>query len=325
MRVSGHPGTSESRNDQSVSSASAASGPVARVCPVSRPANGSVSRKGRANSRSNSRASRSASRKATSPESATLSAVSRPATVLPWYARRSGSSPTSSTRSPWERSRTSPETTPAPGTPAKRRSMNRKSSSVAESAQPQIEQQRAMRPAERAARVAQGRMWQPHARELHIHGITDHPQPSRRVLDSYRRVRALHGQPGDVDADAPLPRGGHLQGGEPGIEVLEATHAQPPVGVVARDLEARVARLGALRLQSQDHRPVRDADVPEQDEGGRPVRTLVGTPEAQQLFDVEPAVRVLHDVDDRPAQVELEEHHPAGREVERVVAHIDFW
>src|SRR2546422_4141742 len=43
-----------------------------RVCPVSRPANGSVSRKGRANSRSNSRASRSASRKATSPESATL-------------------------------------------------------------------------------------------------------------------------------------------------------------------------------------------------------------------------------------------------------------
>src|SRR5438034_1937483 len=83
---------------------------------------------------------------------------------------------------------------------------------------------------------------------MHIHGITDHPQPSRRVLDSYRRVRALHGQPGDVDADAPLPRGGHLQGGEPGIEVLEATHAQPPVGVVARDLEAR----------DRERRPQRD-------------------------------------------------------------------
>ena len=192
-------------------------------------------------------------------------------------------------------------------------------------AQPQIEQQRAMRPAERAAGVAQGRVRQPHACELHIHRVTDHPQPSRRVLDSHRGVRALHGQPGDVDADAPLTRGGHLQGGEPRVEVLEATDAQPPVGVVARELEARVARLGPLRLQSQGHRPVRDADVPEQDEGGRPVRALVGTPEAQQLFDVEPAIRVLHDVDHRLTQVEFEEHDPAGREVERVVAHIDFW
>jgi len=134
MRVSGHPETSESRNDQSVSSARAASGPVARVCPLSRPANGSVSRKGRANSRSNSRASRSASRSTTSPESAALNAVRRPATVPPPYARRSGSSPTSSSRSPCERTRTSPETTPAPGVPAKRRSMNWKSWSVAESA-----------------------------------------------------------------------------------------------------------------------------------------------------------------------------------------------
>src|SRR5207245_2347995 len=259
MRVSGHPGTSESRNDQSVSSARAASGPVARVCPVSRPANGGLWRTARANSRSNSRASRSASRRATSPESATLSAVSRPATVPPWYVRRSGSSPTSSTRSPWERSRTSPDTTPAPGTPAKRRSMNRKSSSLAESAR---------------------------SRRSNSSG----PCGQRSVPRASRRA-----------------------------ECGSRTRAS------CTSLESRVARLGALRLQSHDHRPVRDADVPEQDEGGRPVRALVWTPEAQQLFDVEPAVRVLHDVDHRLTQVEFEEHDPAGREVERVVAHIDFW
>ena len=133
-RVSGHPGTSESWNDQSVSSASAVSGPVATVRPLSRPAKGSVSRNGRANSRSKSRASRSASRSTTNPESATLKAVTRPATVPPAYARRRESTPTSSTRLPCERTRTSPESTPVAGAPVKRRSMNGKSPSVAESA-----------------------------------------------------------------------------------------------------------------------------------------------------------------------------------------------
>ena len=133
-RVSGHPGTSESRNDQSVSSVSAVSGPVATVRPLSRPAKGSASRNGRANSRSKSRASSSASRSATSPESATLKAVSRPATPPPAYARRRESIPTSSTRLPCERTRTSPANTPVAGGPAKRRSMNGKSPSVAESA-----------------------------------------------------------------------------------------------------------------------------------------------------------------------------------------------
>src|SRR5213592_4747044 len=138
------------------------------------------------------------------------------------------------------------------------------------------------------------------------------------------RLQAKRPEPGDSSLEfASDDPNGRLRVRR--VEVLEATDAQPPVGVVARELEARVARLGPLRLQSQGHRPVRDADVPEQDEGGRPVRALVGTPEAQQLFDVEPAIRVLHDVDHRLTQVEFEEHDPAGREVERVVAHIDFW
>ena len=72
-----------------------------------------------------------------------------------------------------------------------------------------------------------------------------------------------------------------MQGGEAGVEVLEAADAEPSVGGVVRDLDARVARGGVLRLQSQDDRPVGDPDVAEQDEGGRPVRTLIGTPKSQ--------------------------------------------
>src|SRR2546430_12721163 len=96
-------------------------------------------------------------------------------------------------------------------------------------------------------------------------------RPPRSTLFPYTTLfrSALHGQPGDIDADAPVARGGHLQGREPSVQVLEAADAEPSVGVVVRDLEARIARLGPLRLPPQRQRPVRDPDVPEQDEPWR--------------------------------------------------------
>ena len=127
----GQPGTRESRNTQSVSRCSAPIAPSARVRPLRRPARGSLSRKGRANSRSKARASRSAARRATSPESAALSAVSRPVMVPPPEESVSGSSRISSKRPPWERSATPPCSTAPSG---KRESTNRKSERVAESA-----------------------------------------------------------------------------------------------------------------------------------------------------------------------------------------------
>src|SRR2546422_4127535 len=42
----------------------------------------------------------------------------------------------------------------------------------------------------------------------------------------------------------------------------------------------------------------------------------------RSLLDVQPPARVLHDVDHRLSQLELEQHHPPSREVERIVAHV---
>ena len=161
-----------------------------------------------------------------------------------------------------------------------------------------------------------------HAREPHLHRVADHPEPAGDVDEPHRRVGALEREPRDVDADAALARRGDLQGREVRVQMLEAPHPQPPVRAAADDLERRIAGLGVARLQSQRHAAVRDAHVPEQDERRRPVLARVRPAQTQQLLDVQPPARVLHDVDHGPAQVELEQHRPPCREIERVVAHV---
>ena len=83
MRDTGQPATSESRNVQSTASASAPRVPSAVVWPLNRPKNGKAATSPRGTSRSKSVATRSAPRTATSPESAAVTAVSRPVSVPP--------------------------------------------------------------------------------------------------------------------------------------------------------------------------------------------------------------------------------------------------
>src|SRR5213082_1148359 len=266
-RVSGHAGTSESPNDQSVSRARAVSGPVATVRPLSRPAKGSVSRNGRTNSRSKSRASRSASRSATSPESATLRAGTRPSTAPPAYASRRESTPTSShpaavrayphvSREHTRRGR-SPEAAIDEGEIAERRRVG---------TQPEIEQHRTARPADGAADVAQRGRGQLRAGQLHLHRVADHAQPARDVDEPHLRVGALEGEPGHVDANPALAWRRDLQRGQVGVQMLEAPYPQPAVRAAGGDLQRRITGFGVARLQSQRHTAVGDPDVPQQDE-----------------------------------------------------------
>ena len=103
--------------------------------------------------------------------------------------------------------------------------------------------------------------------------------------------------------------------------MFEAPHAAPALALEGVDLGAGRRWLAGL-LQSQRDGALLDAHVAEQDQGCGPVRTGAGAPEPQELFNVETAPGVLDDVDRRLAQLELEEEHAAGREVERIVARV---
>src|SRR3989449_4518484 len=120
-----------------------------------------------------------------------------------------------------------------------------------------------------------------------------------------------------------------LERGEAGVDVLEAPNPQATVDAPALDLERGVARGGPGGLEPQRDGAVVDAHIAEQDQRGGAMGAgggaagVRGPPaQPQQLLDVQPPARVLHDVDHRLPQLELEQHHPPGCEVERIVAHV---
>ena len=188
--------------------------------------------------------------------------------------------------------------------------------------QSQIEQQGAMGPADGATGVPQRGPRQPHARESDLHRVADHPQPTRDVDQPHPRVGALEREARHVDPDAALARRGHLQGREVRVEMFEPAHPHPSVRAAAGDLQRRIAGLGVARLEPQRDAAVADVDVAQQDERRWPMLARVRSTQPQELLDVQPPARVLYDVDHRAAQVELEQHHPPRREIERVVAHV---
>ena len=186
-----------------------------------------------------------------------------------------------------------------------------------------------MRPGDDAARIPQRRRREPGPGHVQLERIPHHPQPARHVHEPHRRVARLHGQPRQIDADAPFPGRRDLERGEAGVDVLEAPNPQATVDAPALDLERGVARGGPRGLEPQRDGAVVDAHIAEQDQRGGAMGAgggaagVQGPPaQPQQLLDVQPPARVLHDVDHRLSQLQLEQHHPPGREVERIVRHV---
>src|SRR5262245_18284102 len=102
--------------------------------------------------------------------------------------------------------------------------------------------------------------------------------------------------------------------------MLEAADAAPPVELERVDLVTRLLTRG---LQSQVEGPVGHPDAAEQDLLRGALRALRRNAEAEQLFDVQSAALVLHDVEHGSREVQLEQHDPSGSEIERVVARLD--
>jgi hypothetical protein len=189
----------------------------------------------------------------------------------------------------------------------------------------EVEAQRVAGPRHHAPHRAQRGRGEAQPREIEVQRVADDAHPPRRIGDAHGGIAALHGESRHVEPDAALVRRGDLEGGEPRVEVFEPPDAHPPVRAAARDLEERVARRGARRLEPQRHGAVLDPHVPEHDERGGAVRPRVGPAQAQQLLHVQPPVAVLHHVDHGPLEREFEQRHAAGGEVQRVVARLHPW
>ena len=166
---------------------------------------------------------------------------------------------------------------------------------------------------------AEPRARESHAPQVGFEGIAGDTDAALQLGDAQRRIAGGDRERADVRLDALLAWGREPQCGDPRRQMLEAPDPPPPVGPGVFDLVEGVVRAGTI-LQPQHHRAVLDAEVAEHHEGRRPSRRRPAEP--QQLFQVQPAVLVLYEVDVGVVERHAAQHDAAGHEVERVVVHL---